>query len=51
MQAVEGGAKGIDLGVEEKNAVEGLKPFKKDRKIPLSHPYYWSSFILIGNWR
>jgi CHAT domain-containing protein len=51
VQAVEGGAKGIDLEVEEKNAVEGLKPFKKDGKIPLSHPYYWSSFILIGNWR
>lgn len=50
-QAVEGVAKGIDLGVEEKNAVEGLKPFKKDGKMPLSHPYYWSSFILIGNWR
>lgn len=42
-----------EKGVEEqtKKLVEGLKPFKKDEKAPFAHPYYWSSFILIGNWK
>ncbi len=26
-------------------------PFKKDENAPFAHPYYWSPFILIGNWR
>lgn len=26
-------------------------PFTKDEKKPFAHPYYWSPFILIGNWR
>ena len=31
---------------------EGEAPiFKKDDKKPFSHPFYWSPFILIGNWR
>ncbi len=48
-QKVEGGEKGL---VEEpKKAVEGLRLFMKDEKAPFAHPYYWSSFILIGNWR
>jgi CHAT domain-containing protein len=38
-------------GVEEVNKTAGLKPFKRDEKMPFAHPYYWSSFILIGNWR
>jgi CHAT domain-containing protein len=25
--------------------------FQKDGKKPFAHPYYWSSFVLIGNWR
>lgn len=25
--------------------------YKKDEKSPFAHPYYWSPFILIGNWR
>jgi CHAT domain-containing protein len=33
--------------VEAKNA----RPFKKDSSKPFAHPYYWSPFILIGNWR
>lgn len=33
--------------VEARNAV----PFKKDPRKPFSHPYYWSPFILVGNWR
>ena len=26
-------------------------PYKKNENAPLAHPYYWSPFILIGNWR
>ncbi len=26
-------------------------PFKADPKAPFAHPYYWSPFILMGNWR
>jgi Uncharacterized protein conserved in bacteria len=26
-------------------------PFKKDSGKPFAHPYYWSPFILVGNWR
>ena len=33
--------------VDAKNAV----PFKKDLSRPFAHPYYWSTFILIGNWQ
>jgi len=25
--------------------------FKCDANAPFSHPYYWSPFVLIGNWR
>ena len=33
--------------VDEKNAL----PFKKDPGRQFAHPYYWSPFILIGNWQ
>lgn len=26
-------------------------PFKRDNLAPFAHPYFWSPFILIGNWR
>ena len=26
-------------------------PFKTDENAPFAHPYYWSPFVLIGNWR
>jgi CHAT domain-containing protein len=26
-------------------------PFKCDANAPFSHPYFWSPFVLIGNWR
>jgi CHAT domain-containing protein/tetratricopeptide (TPR) repeat protein len=26
-------------------------PFKKDANAPFAHPYYWSPFILFGNWQ
>lgn len=25
--------------------------FKCDPNAPFSHPYFWSPFVLIGNWR
>jgi CHAT domain-containing protein len=33
--------------------LEGTKQplFKCDAKAPYSHPYFWSPFVLIGNWR
>jgi CHAT domain-containing protein/Tfp pilus assembly protein PilF len=33
--------------VDAKNAL----PFKKAPGKPFSHPFYWSPFVLIGNWR
>lgn len=27
------------------------KPFVADPKRPFAHPFYWSPFVLIGNWR
>jgi CHAT domain-containing protein len=29
----------------------GLPPWPQDKEAPYSHPYYWSPFILIGNWQ
>ena len=37
----------INIGVG--NTIQ--TPFKKDAKAPFAHPYYWSPFILIGNWK
>lgn len=28
-----------------------LKPFKASKIAPFAHPFYWSPFILIGNWK
>lgn len=28
-----------------------LRAFKPSRNAPYAHPYYWSPFILIGNWK
>jgi CHAT domain-containing protein len=28
-----------------------LPLFVRDAKRPFAHPYYWSSFVLIGNWK
>lgn len=28
-----------------------LPVYQKDEKKPFAHPHYWSSFVLIGNWR
>lgn len=29
----------------------GKSSFKFDRAAPFAHPYFWSPFVLIGNWR
>ncbi len=34
-----------------KREKSGLRLFVKDEAKPLAHPHYWSSFVLIGNWR
>lgn len=28
-----------------------LPPFKRDDNAPYAHPYFWSPFVLIGNWK
>jgi CHAT domain-containing protein len=33
--------------IEKKDA----KPFRADPARPFAHPFYWSPFVLIGNWR
>lgn len=41
-------------GIEPVNPNGGktnLPDFKKDENAPYEHPYYWSPFVLIGNWR
>ncbi len=30
---------------------ESLPVFKEDANAPYSHPYYWSPFVLFGNWK
>jgi CHAT domain-containing protein len=35
------------IRVEEKDA----PLFRRDKKKPFAHPYYWAPFILIGNWK
>jgi CHAT domain-containing protein len=36
-----------DFVIEKKDA----PLFKNDLKRPFAHPFYWSPFVLIGNWR
>jgi CHAT domain-containing protein len=26
-------------------------PFRLDKRRPFAHPYYWSPFVLFGNWK
>jgi CHAT domain-containing protein/tetratricopeptide (TPR) repeat protein len=37
--------------IQEKGEKSDLPLFKKDEQKPFAHPHYWSSFVLIGNWR
>lgn len=32
-------------------AAKDAPPYKKDKKKPFAHPFYWSPFVLIGNWK
>ena len=41
-----GGCRADDFGGGGKTSV-----FKCDPNAPFSHPYFWSPFVLIGNWR
>ena len=36
-----------DITVEAKYRI----PFKIDKSKPFAHPYFWSPFVLFGNWR
>jgi CHAT domain-containing protein/uncharacterized protein HemY len=47
----EGAAKRSSDIIEFEGDEEQRKPFTKDPKAPFAHPYYWSPFILMGNWR
>jgi CHAT domain-containing protein len=40
-----------DLAGETKNDTADLPKFTTDEKKPFAHPYYWSPFVLIGNWK
>jgi CHAT domain-containing protein/tetratricopeptide (TPR) repeat protein len=44
---------GQSTGCRDGEFVEGPKvtKFKCDTNAPYSHPYFWSPFVLIGNWR
>lgn len=40
-----------DLAGENADNPANLPPFTKDANKPFAHPFYWSPFVLIGNWR
>ncbi len=42
-----------DAKISDKIKIDSakLKPFKAAKTAPFAHPYYWSPFILIGNWK
>jgi CHAT domain-containing protein/Tfp pilus assembly protein PilF len=35
----------------EASKTASSSPFQKDTKAPYAHPFYWSPFVLYGNWR
>lgn len=35
----------------DKSSVHLASPFKRDDNAPYAHPYFWSPFVLMGNWR
>ena len=43
--------KNRDVGVFKVDKDTTQPPFKTDENAPFAHPYYWSPFVLIGNWR
>ncbi|MEZ5426932.1 MAG: CHAT domain-containing protein [Pyrinomonadaceae bacterium] len=40
-----------DVGVLKMGNRKELSEFREDENAPFAHPFYWSPFILIGNWR
>ena len=38
-------------GTVDLSGKEGAPKFKRDAAAPFAHPFYWSPFILFGNWR
>jgi CHAT domain-containing protein len=46
-------ASGKSNGCRAESFSSGAKKdeFKCDPNAPFSHPYFWSPFVLIGNWR
>ena len=47
---IRGGGPGVCRAENFGSAVK-TSPFKCDPNAPFSHPYFWSPFVLIGNWR
>ncbi len=43
--------KNRDVGILKVGKDLNQPPFKTDENAPFAHPYYWSPFVLIGNWR
>ncbi len=41
------GTRTVNKNGADKSQIE----FKKDVNAPFAHPFYWSPFVLIGNWR
>jgi CHAT domain-containing protein/Tfp pilus assembly protein PilF len=50
LQPLTAGDKRRDTG-EIPGSQKNATTYKTDPKKPYAHPYYWSPFILIGNWR
>jgi CHAT domain-containing protein len=46
-KAPEGASRGAKIFMSASSA----PPFVRDPKRPFAHPYYWSPFILFGNWQ
>jgi CHAT domain-containing protein len=44
---------GKSTGCRSEDFISGPQEtqFKCDPNAPFSHPYFWSPFVLIGNWR
>jgi CHAT domain-containing protein len=42
-----------DAETEQNIKIEAAKlhPFKQSKRAPFAHPFYWSPFVLIGNFK
>lgn len=52
-QMIEGKLKSADFKNSDGSSKNEINapPFPFDKDKPFAHPYYWSPFVLIGNWR